>query len=190
LGAVPAGIWICMVVLIFFVVVVLCCPRDCGVMGCPLPRAGLRCDGCAGPRRCRGCEFARLRSLSVASRRYIRLTALLRTPSAKQSAALGDAARPGSPSSRAHRSSRGRRRMDGCRRAGTLSRLGNPEPFSVLNRFAIGWPEGSVSRDAGRAAIRGTHFVVVRRTSAASSVVVRVRRAATQRCYSCPGTSL
>ena len=99
--------------------------------------------------------------------------------------------RPGrGPSSRAHVSSRGRRRVDGCRRAGTLSRLGNPEPFSVLNRFAIGWPEGSVSRDAGRAATRGTHFVVVRRTSAASSVVVRVRRAATQRCYSCPGTSL
>ena len=41
LGAVPAGIWICMVVLIFLFLV-LCCPRDCCVMGCPCP--GLGCD--------------------------------------------------------------------------------------------------------------------------------------------------
>ena len=38
-GAVPAGIWICMVVLMLSWWW-WCCPRDCGVMGCPLPRLG------------------------------------------------------------------------------------------------------------------------------------------------------
>ena len=89
--------------------------------------------------------------------------------------------RPGrGPSSRAHVSSRGRRRMDGCQRAGASFRARQPRTFVqgcpavACNRPAL----GSVP-DAGRAA--HSRSWSRRRASAASSVKMRAS-GCTQQC--------
>ena len=112
-------------------------------------------------------------------------------PALKQSAALGDAAGEGSPSSRAHRSSRRRRRMDGCRRAGAACWARDPARFFLLpNRFAgIAWPAGGVPK-TGRAAAAHSRSWSRRRAPAASSVKSRVLRAAQAAVLQrCPGSS-
>ena len=100
--------------------------------------------------------------------------------------------RPGrGPSSRAHVSSRGRRRTDGCRRAGTACWARDPARFFLLpNRFAgIAWPAGGVPK-TGRAAAAHSRSWSRRRAPAASSVKSRVPRAAPVVLQRCPGSSL
>ena len=127
-GAVPAGIWICMVVLIF--VVVWPAPR---LRVLPrLPKAGLR--WVRWPANCcRGCE---VRTVTVPVRcvppsynaHSCARPALSRAP--RWEMLPGRGARAAARTFR-----RGRRRMDGCRRPGACWAR-EPRTFAKPNRFA------------------------------------------------------